>query len=475
VEREIKLSDMILTKGCVKNYHWGKKGGDSYIARFQSVAPKPPSPELNALKFDDQTPMAELWFGSHPSGPATLAIGDQIIKLNKFLAREPEMVGVVEKYLKYNKQLPFLFKILSVAEPLSLQAHPDKKLAAILHKQDPKNYPDSNHKPELAIALTDFHVLCDFRPHEEILNFLKLVGPLKAVVGEKNYQHYKEVFESSTSTSTTTTTSTTTSTPTSTSTTTSTTTSTLSRKEADENHRANLRLALAACFKSLMTSQKEVILKETEKLKLGDVQTIGKDLQKLIMDLAQLYPGDPGVFAPFFLNYLKLNPGEGVFLKPNKLHAYLKGECIECMACSDNVVRAGLTTKFRDVLTLVNMLDYESVKSGKDLILAAAQGVDSSGCSCTSRGGYSVTMYKTPTEEFKVEKLTVANKTDVTLDSKLSGSFLIVLSGKATTRDFFDLKQEHIMGFGFAAYIPPKIEPKIFDIKGTLIMYRAYC
>lgn len=39
-------------------------------------------------------------------------------------------------------------------------------------------------------------------------------------------------------------------------------------------------------------------------------------------------------------------------------HAYLYGECVECMATSDNVVRAGLTPKYKDVPTLVNMLTY---------------------------------------------------------------------------------------------------------------------
>lgn len=36
------------------------------------------------------------------------------------------------------------------------------------------------------------------------------------------------------------------------------------------------------------------------------------------------------------------------------------GDCYECMACSDNVVRAGLTPKYRDVSTLCSMLDYTS-------------------------------------------------------------------------------------------------------------------
>ena len=37
----------------------------------------------------------------------------------------------------------------------------------------------------------------------------------------------------------------------------------------------------------------------------------------------------------------------------NEPHAYVAGEIIECMACSDNVVRAGLTPKFKDVPNLV--------------------------------------------------------------------------------------------------------------------------
>lgn len=37
-----------------------------------------------------------------------------------------------------------------------------------------------------------------------------------------------------------------------------------------------------------------------------------------------------------------------------------KGNCVECMATSDNVVRAGLTPKFKDVATLVDMLTYNN-------------------------------------------------------------------------------------------------------------------
>ena len=56
-----------------------------------------------------------------------------------------------------------LFKI-----GLLLQAHPNKEFATELHKNFPTIYKDPNHKPEMAIALTDFECLCGFRSADEI-------------------------------------------------------------------------------------------------------------------------------------------------------------------------------------------------------------------------------------------------------------------------------------------------------------------
>ena len=46
---------------------------------------------------------------------------------------------------------------------------------------------------------------------------------------------------------------------------------------------------------------------------------------------------------------------------PNVPHAYISGDLIECMTCSDNVIRGGLTPKFKDVDTLVSSLDYTAL------------------------------------------------------------------------------------------------------------------
>lgn len=83
--------------------------------------------------------------------------------------------------------------------------------------------------------------------------------------------------------------------------------------------------------------------------------------EKLVLELEKQYPGDVGVISAFFFNYVKLNPGEALYLDANEPHAYISGDCVECMAASDNVVRAGLTPKHRDVQTLCSMLTYKLV------------------------------------------------------------------------------------------------------------------
>lgn len=68
-----------------------------------------------------------------------------------------------------------------MARPLSIQAHPDKKLAKKMHKAHPNLYKDDNHKPEMALAYTQFEALCGFIPLQvsllcfhDHLSFLKV-------------------------------------------------------------------------------------------------------------------------------------------------------------------------------------------------------------------------------------------------------------------------------------------------------------
>ncbi|TKA72348.1 hypothetical protein B0A55_06760 [Friedmanniomyces simplex] len=93
------------------------------------------------------------------------------------------------------------------------------------------------------------------------------------------------------------------------------------------------------------------------------VQAIsGKELADLMIRLNSQFPNDIGLFVTFFLNYVKLDVGEAMFLKADDIHAYLSGDIIECMASSDNVVRAGFTPKFKDFSVVRTALNSSGSK-----------------------------------------------------------------------------------------------------------------
>ena len=87
-------------------------------------------------------------------------------------------------------------KVLSVETALSIQAHPDKKLAEILHREKPDMYKDDNHKPEMAYALTPFVAMCGFRRPEVIVQHLHECIYLRHLIGEEECQRFEEVVKS---------------------------------------------------------------------------------------------------------------------------------------------------------------------------------------------------------------------------------------------------------------------------------------
>jgi hypothetical protein len=69
--------------------------------------------------------------------------------LQSFIASNPERVLGPRSIEHFGATLPYLLKVLSIAQPLSLQAHPDITLARELHSQFPNIYKGrtSFHKP----------------------------------------------------------------------------------------------------------------------------------------------------------------------------------------------------------------------------------------------------------------------------------------------------------------------------------------
>lgn len=294
----------------IQNYAWGKKGKSSCIPRLAGITP------------EEGVPYAEWWMGVHPKATSIVHTGREKIPLDAFIAAAPDVILGREKSEKFSGRLPFLFKVLSAGEALSIQTHPNKEQAEKLHAKDPEHYPDDNHKPEIAIALSPMKALAGFLPPPEMLEMLSQYPEIAGFIGDEEVRTFRE-------------------------------------EQGTDEAPGGLR----SVFERLMrkgtedTTALERSLGSLETRLLKDGAGAGRD--QLFLDLKKKYGTDIGLFSIYFLNYLELVPGEAIFTGPGIPHAYLEGDIVECMANSDNVVRAGLTPKFKDIDTLLNIVTYE--------------------------------------------------------------------------------------------------------------------
>ncbi|CAN6451595.1 unnamed protein product [Victoria cruziana] len=360
----------VFLKCAVQKYEWGKRGEGSAAARIFS--------QNSGCPIEDE-PYAELWMGTHDSGPSLVVVShdSELLPLKEWLSRNPEALGerIVERW---GTDLPFLFKVLSVAKALSIQAHPDKELAPVLHKERPDIYKDPNHKPEMALALTEFEALCGFVDLEELKGML---GSLPEVVNLVGEEYVEELLK-------------------------------------DHTDAKDVKAALRLVFTQLMSAKQDAVSEAVLKMKnrlINEKQVRHLTTkEQLAVRLEEQYPNDIGVLSSFFLNYVKLNPGEALYLDANEPHAYIYGDCVECMATSDNVVRAGLTPKYRDVETLCSMLTY---KQGYPNILKGAEVSE-----------YTKS-YQPPFDEFEVDQCCLPAGRSTSFSAVQKPSVFIVLDG----------------------------------------------
>lgn len=281
-------------------------------------------PELLGTTPNPQRPQAELWMGAHPKAPSRVRLGDRDSSLADVIAAQPvDLLGKAAAG-KFANQMPFLFKVLAAAQPLSIQAHPGKKQAvAGFEKENEmgipldaphRNYRDDNHKPECICAMTPFWALRGFRPVSETLALME------------NLRGASTTFERI-----------------------------IASIERNPNGEG-----LKHFFQSLLTlkpDQRNAIIRHV-------VNTASKKGKRdaafeWIGKLHDAYPEDIGILSPLFLNLVCLKLQEAMFLPAGELHAYLEGVGIELMANSDNVLRGGLTPKHIDVPELLNNLNFQ--------------------------------------------------------------------------------------------------------------------
>lgn len=173
------------------------------------------------------------------------------------------------------------------------------------------SYRDDNHEPELVCALTPFDALCGLRPVADIVGLLaELSGPELGGPAEV-----------------------------------------LARSGSPGGFRALLTTVLTAPEPAAV-----VIGCRTH----ADGGSRFAPAYREALGLAERFPGDPGVVVSLLLNRVHLRPGEAMYVPPWRLHTYLSGLAVEVMACSDNVLRGGLTPKHVGVAELLSVAELVS-------------------------------------------------------------------------------------------------------------------
>ncbi len=272
-------------------------------------------------------PIAELWFGAHPSAPSAVAAdslsgaGD----LRALIETDPGAVLGEDVRSRFGDGLPYLLKIIAAERPLSLQVHPNIEQARTAFAAEEargvpldaphRNYRDRNHKPELVYAVTRFEALCGFRAPRRAA---ELVATLHAPLAERL-------------------------------------SAILRAQPTAEGIRAAFTMLLSPATRPSAEEVQEVVLACAARLEAGSTSPRA---DRIVIRLAEAYPGDPGVVTSLLLNPVTLQPGEALFVPAGGVHAYLYGTAIELMASSDNVLRAGLTPKHMDVDELLATVDY---------------------------------------------------------------------------------------------------------------------
>jgi|LauGreDrversion4_2_1035121.scaffolds.fasta_scaffold33946_1 mannose-6-phosphate isomerase len=374
--------------GRVQESAWGKVG------RSSRISPMVPGHAEDAR-------LAEFWIGGHHKAPSLLELPDgKKLPLDEALRRYPHALlgeGVVRRF---GATLPFLLKILSVNGEygLSIQLHPTKAKAEELHRRDPQHYPDENHKPEVGVAITPVSLLYGVKGRADLSRVLSALpglrrfvgdGPLDRVMegdGAGDVEAVKAVF------------------------------ATCFSLDAAETRACNEYLAQALPQAATLKAESALFAR------LGG--TYGME--------------DPGLFAMVLMNEVHLAPGQAIFIGANVPHAYLEGDLIECMACSDNVVRAGLTPKYKDLETLLEVIDCSSSLEGVCNPVAGADGFQ---------------VVPTPTEDFCLRVL--PDGASLTVIPSSEAPAVVICVGKRATITSCDTGRCVDLVDGGAALLPP--------------------
>jgi mannose-6-phosphate isomerase len=291
----------------VQPYAWGSR---TAIAELQGR----PAPTAQ--------PEAELWMGAHPSAPSGLDRSGRQTTLDVVIAADPARELGAACAQRFGGRLPFLLKVLAADKALSIQVHPSREQAEAGYRAETerglapgdknRNYVDDWPKPEILCALTPFEVLAGMRSAADAATLLRAlaVPELEPLAAD------------------------------------------LAAADAPQ--------ALTRALARILTWPAESRAALVDAVTAACGRLAGADgpyaaTCAATVRIAGEHPGDLGVVASLLLRHAVLRPGQAVFMPAGGLHAYLHGTGIELLANSDNVVRAGLTSKHIDVPELLKL------------------------------------------------------------------------------------------------------------------------
>ncbi|KAK5625458.1 hypothetical protein RRF57_001174 [Xylaria bambusicola] len=387
-------SDLVFQlAGTCNEYPWGKQGTDSLAAKLCEKTPG------TDFKIDPKKNYSEMWFGDYPDFPGRKLDSGEL--LADVLQRDKYRLLGKKVITRFDGQLPYLPKILSIAKALPLQIHPNKELATQLREKDPENFTDLNYKPEIAVALSKFEVFAGFKPLNEIAPLFKL-EPLKKF-GPKGSDEW-----------------------------------------TNETLRNATRNLLNLDLKEVRAIQTD--LSSISREKFGNAAYI-IDLLPRLQD--QYGPEDAGsLVALLCMNYMVFGPGDAIFIPADGIHAYLSGDIVECMARSNNVLNVGFCPPAdrNNVDTFANTLTFKA-HSKDDVILPTTK--------CDKSENGKTVVYKPPMSEFDMLRTDLAKGESDKISASEGPGVMIITSGKGVLRAD---GEEFQLSEGYIFYIAPSVD-----------------
>lgn len=396
------MNSIVKLQNMIQHYAWGSESA---------------IPELIGQANPAGKPWAELWMGAHPKAPSQLILDGRSVSLAEMIRAHPDDILGPTVARRFSERLPYLFKVLAAAKPLSIQAHPNLKQAQTGFKRENeqqipldaphRNYRDDNHKPECICALTEFIAMYGFREIQAIIALMVSVCP-ESLSRE------------------------------------------LRRLELNPSS-----TGLKQFYSELMNldekKQNAVVAEARRNIDRMD----DPDIIFWMKRLDQEYPSDIGLLSPILLNLIRLEPGQALYLPAGELHAYLEGLGIELMANSDNVLRGGLTPKHIDLPELLRVVHFEP----RPISLLE-----------TENRGDNETVFLTPAREFVLSKVTVAPDADYLSATIRGAEILLCTEGIARIRHIARENSLEIKK-GDSVLVPAAVDG--YRISGKATFYKA--